>query len=125
MEELKDIKGIVEVPDYSLWILLSVIICVIFILILLIYFLKNRRKKRKKLTLKQIAMNNLKGIDFKDTKNAVYTFSENFQYFINEKNKDSFENLQKELEVFKYKKEVEELPEELKNRIKSMIKEIK
>ena len=58
MEELKDIKGIVEVPDYSLWILLSVIICVIFILILLIYFLKNRRKKRKKLTLKQIAMNN-------------------------------------------------------------------
>lgn len=125
MEELKDIKGIIEVPDYSLWILLSIITCVILCLILAIYFLKNRRKKRKKLTSKQIAMRNLKEIDFDDTKGAVYSFCENFQYFIDEKNKESFEELQKELEIFKYKKEIEKLSDEQKNTIKRMIKEIK
>ena len=125
MEELKDIKGIIDVPDYSLWILLSIIVCVIFSLVLAIYFFKNRRKKRKKPTLKQIAMKNLKEINFDDTKCAVYTFCENFQYFIDEKNKESFEQLQKELEIYKYKKEVEKLSEELINKIKSMIKEIK
>ena len=125
MEELKDIKGIIEVPDYSLWILLSIIVCVIFSLVLAIYFFKNRRKKRKKPTLKQIAMKNLKEINFDDTKGAVYSFCENFQYFIDEKNKESFEQLQKELEIYKYKKEVEKLSEEQINKIKSMIKEIK
>ena len=125
MEELKDIKGIIDVPDYSLWILLSIIVCVIFSLVLAIYFFKNRRKKRKKPTLKQIAMKNLKEINFDDTKCAVYTFCENFQYFIDEKNKESFEQLQKELEIYKYKKKVEKLSEEQINKIKSMIKEIK
>jgi len=125
VEELKDIKGIIDVPDYSLWILLSMIVCVIFSLVLAIYFFKNRRKKRKKPTLKQIAMKNLKEINFDDTKCAVYTFCENFQYFIDEKNKESFEQLQKELEIYKYKKEVEKLSEEQINKIKSMIKEIK
>ena len=125
MEELKDIKGIIEVPDYSLWILLSIIACVVFCLIILIYFFKNKRKKRKKPTLKQIAMKNLKEINFDDTKGAVYSFCENFQYFIDEKNKESFEQLQKELEIYKYKKEIEKLSDEQKNRIKNMIKEIK
>ena len=125
MEELKDIKGIIEVPDYSLWILLSIIAFVVFCLIILIYFFKNRRKKRKKTSLKQIAMKNLKEIDFDDTKSAVYTFCENFQYFIYEKNKEAFENLQKELEIFKYKKEIEKLSDEQKTKIKNMIKEIK
>ena len=125
MEELKDIKGIIDVPDYSLWILLSMIVCVIFSLVLAIYFFKNRRKKRKKPTLKQIAMKNLKEINFDDTKCAVYTFCENFQYFIDEKNKESFEQLQKELEIYKYKKEIEKLSDKEKNRIKNMIKEIK
>lgn len=125
MEELKDIKGIIEVPDYSLWILLSMIVGLLLCLIFVIYYFKNRRKKRKKLTSKQIAMKNLKEIDFDDTKGAVYSFCENFQYFINEKNKESFEELQKELEIFKYKKEIEKLSNEQKNKIKSMIKEIK
>ncbi|MDD4330694.1 MAG: hypothetical protein PHD79_12175 [Aliarcobacter sp.] len=125
MEELKDIKGIIEVPDYSLWILLSIIACVVFCLIILVYFFKNRRKKRKKPSLKQIAMKNLKEIDFDNTKSTVYSFCENFQYFINEKNKESFEQLQKELEIYKYKKEIEKLSDEQKNRIKNMIKEIK
>ena len=125
MEELKDIKGIIEVPDYSLWILLSMIVGLLLCLIFAIYYFKNRRKKRKKPTLKQIAMKNLKEIDFDNTKGTVYTFCENFQYFTNEKNKESFEKLQKELEIFKYKKEIEKLSEEQINKIKSMIKEIK
>jgi hypothetical protein len=70
-------------------------------------------------------MKNLKEIDFEDTKDTVYAFCENFQYFIDEKNKESFEELQKELEMYKYKKEIEKISKELEDRIKSMIKEIK
>ena len=44
---------------------------------------------------------------------------------IYEKNKEAFENLQKELEIFKYKKEIEKLSDEEKNRMRNMIKEIK
>ena len=62
MEELKDIKGIIDVPDYSLWILLSMIVGLLLCLILAIYYFKNRRKKRKRLTLKQIAMKNLSSV---------------------------------------------------------------
>jgi uncharacterized membrane protein YgaE (UPF0421/DUF939 family) len=125
VEELKDIKGIIEVPDYSLWILLSIIIGVIFSLVLIIYFFRKRKRRRKKLTLKQTAMENLKEINFENTKNAVYTFSEDFQYFINDKNKESFENLQKELEIYKYKKQIDQLSEELKTSMKTLIREIK
>jgi uncharacterized membrane protein YgaE (UPF0421/DUF939 family) len=125
VEELKDIKGIIEVPDYSLWILLSIIIGVIFSLVLIIYFFRKRKRRRKKLTLKQTAMKNLKEINFENTKNAVYTFSEDFQYFINDKNKESFENLQKELEIYKYKKQIDQLSEELKTSMKTLIREIK
>ena len=42
-----------------------------------------------------------------------------------EKNEESFEKLQKELEIFKYKKDIEKLSDGQKNIIKSMIKEIK
>ena len=125
MEELKDIKGIIEVPDYSLWILLRMIVGLLLCLIFAIYYFKNRKKKRKRLTSKQIAMKNLKEINFDDTKGAVYSFCENFQYFIDKKNKESFEQLQKELEIYKYKKEIEKLSEEQINKIKNMIKEIK
>lgn len=126
MQGLKDIKGLVEVPDYSLWILLSIVIFVIFLIILIIYLYKNKRRRRKKkLTFEQIARKNLKEINFSNTKNAVYTFSENFQYFINEENKEAFKKLQKELEAYKYKKDIDELPSKLEENIKELIKEIK
>lgn len=125
MQGLKDIKGLVEVPDYSLWILLSIVIFVIFFIILIIYLYKNKRRRKKKLTFEQIARKNLKEIDFSNTKNTVYTFSENFQYFINEENKEAFKKLQKELEAYKYKKDIDELPSKLEENIKELIKEIK
>lgn len=125
MEGLKDIKGLVEVPDYSLWILLSIVIFVIFFIILIIYLYKNKRRRKKKPTFEQIARKNLKEIDFSNTKNTVYTFSENFQYFINEENKEAFKKLQKELEAYKYKKDIDELPSKLEENIKELIKEIK
>lgn len=125
MQGLKDIKGLVEVPDYSLWILLSIVIFVIFFIILIIYLYKNKRRRKKKLTFEQIARKNLKEIDFSNTKNTVYTFSENFQYFINEENKEVFKKLQKELEAYKYKKDIDELPSKLEENIKELIKEIK
>ena len=125
MQGLKDIKGLVEVPDYSLWILLSIVIFVIFFIILIIYLYKNKRKRKKKPTFEQIARKNLKEIDFSNTKNTVYTFSENFQYFVNEENKEAFKKLQKELAAYKYKKDINELPNKLEENIKKLIKEIK
>lgn len=124
MEKLKDIKDIVEVQDYSLYLFISLILVVFILIFLFLYFLK-KRKKRKKPTQKQIALKKLKELNYNHTKNTVYTFCENFIFFVDEKNKIAFENLEKSLEKYKYKKDVDNLSQELKDEIKNMIKVIK
>lgn len=125
MEKLRDIKDIVEVPDNSLWLLLCIIVASLVIVAVLIYLYKNRRIRRKKPSKKQIARENLLSIDYSDTKNIAYTFSENFILFLDENNKKEFETLEQKLQEYKYKKEVQDLPQELKDKIKEMIKATK
>ena len=123
MEKLKDIKDIVEVSDYSLYILISIILASILIIFIIIYFFKNQ-KKSKKLTPKEIALNELQNINFSDTKRASYSFSENGYLFVNEANREAFEEIEEELLKHKYKKEVLEIDEELKIKMQEFIKEI-
>lgn len=125
MDKLRDIKDIVEVEEYSLLLLITLILLAIFLIVFAIYLYKNRRIKTKRLSKKQIAKEKLKNIDFNDTKNIAYTFSEYFVYFVNDKNKDEFENIEKQLENYKYKKEVESLPQDIKHKIQGLIRGVK
>ncbi len=125
MEGLRDIKGIVTVHEYSFETLIAIIISTIVVLSILFYLYKNRRKRRKKLNKYQLALKNLKNIDFNDIKNTVYTFSVDGFLHTNENNIDEFKKIEDELLKYKYQKEVPSIDESLKNRIENFIKDLK
>ncbi len=125
MEQLRDIKDIVEVPEYSFEILLAIIILTLTILILAIYFYKNRRKRRKKLSKREIALNSINSIDYKNPKDVAYKFTLDGAVLIDEEHRNGFDNLVEELERYKYRKDVPPLDKNLEYRVKEFIKELR
>ena len=125
MEELKDIKDIVEVDEYSFFILMGLTVFVVILLFLAVYFFKNRRRRGKKITVKELALEKLKNIDFHDRKSVVYTFEDQSRLFLNEKNQEKFDSIINELTIYKYKKDIPELDSSVEKRIKKFIGELK
>ncbi len=124
MEKLKDIKDIVDVVDYSLYYLIGSLLFFLICLVLLWYYFK-KPKRRKKPTLREIALKNLKSIDYEDEKSMAYIFTLNIDEFINENNKEKIDNALKILEEYKYRKNISKASSDLKQNIKEIIKEIK
>ena len=125
MEELRDIKGFVEVPDESFFYLILSGFAVGLLLALLVWlvlWLRKPKRKSKRLSPKELAKLELQKIEFSDTKEAVYSFSENAQV-ISPKHPALLDLLPK-LEGYKFKKEVPELTSEDIENMKSIIKEL-
>jgi flagellar biosynthesis/type III secretory pathway M-ring protein FliF/YscJ len=127
MEQLRDIKGIVEVHDTSLWQLLVLVLLLLAIAVFLAFYLKRkmRKKRRFRKTEAQIAKERIDAIDYNDPKNTAYTFIEDVAHFVDEENKTAYDAIVKELEPYKYKREVPPLDASLKARIEAFIKGIK
>ena len=123
MEKLKDIKGIVEVPDFSLYYFIAIDFAIIAFIVFLVFLFKT--KKKPKPTKKEMALKILKNMDFLDTKKSVYDFCEHGALFVNENNQNSFQTIEKELQKYKYKKDVPNLDEESIKKMKDFIKGIK
>ena len=124
MDKLKDIKGIVEVVDYSMYYLLGIIFAVLLMMIGIIYLYK-KPKRRKKPTSRVVALGNLKNINYANAKDTAYSFTLNTPFFINEKNRDQYESILQKLEIYKYAKEVPQINEDLKNEIQKYIGRLK
>ena len=125
MEGLKDIKGFVEVPDQSfLYFMLTLFGGLVLLLALIALFVWYRKPKRrrKRLSAKEQAILNLKAMDFNDTKEAVYTFSENAQIIKEED--EGLKVLLEKLEMYKFQKEVPSLRNEDKEVMQKLIKEL-
>lgn len=127
LKELKDIKGISEIDLSFLypWIFLILILILIAIFCLFKIIFMPRYKKIRKISKKELAFNELKSIDFKNEKESIYQFSQNFPYFLDENNKDKFNEINKKLEIYKYKKDTPTLDKILKNEILNLIKSLK
>ena len=125
MEELRDIKGFVEVPDESFF---YSVLMMFFLGILLAFFAwlysrwREPKRRKRRLSAKELAKLRLSEIDFIDTKEAVYTFSEAGQVLSPEH--PALLSLLSQLEQYKFKKEVPELSEEDKREMKRIIKEL-
>jgi hypothetical protein len=117
MIPIKDIKPNVEIIDFSFYLFILGIIIAILLAAVILFFIF-RKKENKNLLI-------LKNIDFKNPKKTAYTFSKYAPYFVNEKNKELFEEINKELIHYKYKPSVPQMDEELKQKIKMFIKGIK
>ena len=123
MEELRDIKGLVEVTDYSLYYLLGIVGAAVIVLIVLGVILYKYLTKKEPLTQKKVAMELLERFEFGDAKESVYAFSHLAQYAVSEHQRSELEQLLAELEPYKFKKEVPELDDELKAKMQHFIKE--
>ena len=126
LDKLKDIKP--TLPTNFLADNLSAILITLVVLIALVvaaFFLFKRKKRRKK-SKAELAKEALLNIDFNNTKESVYSFSENGYILLKDKPEllEKFENILSSLEKYKYKKEVPPLSKEDRAKIKEFIKEI-
>ncbi len=125
MDKLRDIKGLVEIQDYSLYYLLVLVVLGLLIVSFVIYQLFFKRKRRKKPTKKEIALRELKNIDYSNPKDVAYKFTIFAESLLEESDKREYEMLVKELDSYKYKKEIPDMDEDLKKRVKNFIKGLK
>jgi hypothetical protein len=116
MNEIKihDIKGLVEIPDISLylymalWILGIALIFVIIFFIFRYFYNKNRNERKNYYKI-------LKDLDLNNTKQSAYTISKYSRLLVtNPKEEKLCEELIDVLKNYKYKKEVEPLNDEVK-----------
>ena len=129
MEELKglkDIKDIVEVNTFNpLWLLLALVILVA--VITLIFYIKRKKRKKRafKLSPKELALKKINSINWDNPKDIAYTFSQEVAMFVPKDKEATYKEILKELEVYKYKKDVPKMDSNLKKRIQKFIKGIK
>ena len=116
MENIKihDIKSLVEIPDFSIYIyilLISVAVFLVLLLLFLIYkIIKNRKKDFRKEYYKI-----LEEVDFQDSKQCAYTITKYTRLLaVSQREKKLAEELIDELEQYKYKKDVKEIDEDIK-----------
>ncbi|OQX59899.1 MAG: hypothetical protein B5M52_01930 [Helicobacteraceae bacterium 4484_230] len=124
MEGLRDIKGIVEVTDYSFYYLLMTIGIVVVILALSAIWAYRRKSVYKKPQKCKEALRQLKKIDFRDTKQSVYDFTRLAHYAAPERLKAQLDAILKDLEQYKFKKEVSRIDKAVQKRIKTFIREV-
>ena len=123
MEKLRDIKGIVEVPDHSFYLLLLAIGIVVAVVVLLGIWVYRRNGRYKMPIKRKVALQQLKALDFSDTKRCVYDFTRLAHYAAPKRLKAQLDTVLKELEQYKFKKEVLQLDRSAVKRMKAFIRE--
>lgn len=110
---LNDIAPLVEIPDYSLYYFIAVVlIAVALSLALILALLKQIRKRR--VNVRKERFSALSSVDFSDPKRAAYTISELGRVFAhdNERTEKAYHNLFERLAPYKYAPKVEMIDEE-------------
>ena len=114
MDKLRDIKGLIAIDDYSLYIFIATVIC---LFLFFYWFLKFLWKFLKRDTSIKIAKRELKALDLGDSKKSAYTITKYAPYL---KKEEDFSYLQK----YKYKKESLEFSKEDRERVERFLKDV-
>lgn len=112
---INDIKTIVEIPDYSIYIYYGFIILGLALFLAFVYFIYNYFKAKKN-SLEKEYFSVLKNINLEDQKRSAYTISKYGPLLVKEERQQRlFEELNYNLEEFKYKKIIEKkIPNSIK-----------
>ena len=124
MEQLRDIKGLVEVTDYSLYYLLGLIGLAVVLLGVLGFFLYKFLTKKEKMTQQKLAIEKLKALRIDGSKESLYSFSHLAQYAVSDQQREVLDKILSALESYKYKKEMPVLDNVLKAKMEQFIKEV-
>ncbi|APW64958.1 MULTISPECIES: hypothetical protein [Arcobacteraceae] len=119
--KIHDIKDIVEIPDNSIFIyygliFLGFLLSLIIVLAIIKYF------KNKKVNQRKIYFDILQNIEFKNSKEDAYTITKYLRLLIkNDREKILANELINELEEYKYKKEVPQISNSIKNKLNTIL----
>ncbi len=109
MPDIKDIKTIVDIPDYSVYILLFFFFLAALALLIFVYNMVRGILRDKKRRIRKAVLKRLKEVDFDDPKKAAYEITKYGRYLVHDdKSRKIFEELNLMLEKYKYKKSVDE-----------------
>ena len=110
---LNDIAPLVEIPDYSLYYFIAVVVITVAVSLALVLALLKQMRKRK-INVRREWFKALSTIDFSDPKRAAYSISERGRVFAsdNERTLKAYHNLFERLAPYKYAPRVEMIDEE-------------
>jgi hypothetical protein len=116
-EQLRDIKPLLEIPDSSYYIYWGLIGFAIFLGVAILFFIAKKLWDNRKINLAKGYLESIKKIDWKDTKKSAYEATHYARLLAtDERRKELFSQLEPMLEQYKYKKEVEEVDQDTKNK---------
>ena len=115
--QLRDIKPLLEIPDSSYYIYWGLIIFVSLLVVSTLFFVGKKLWDNRKINLEKGYLEAIKKIDWHDTKKSAYEATYYARLLAtDERRKKLFSQLEPMLEKYKYKKEVDEIDTETRNR---------
>jgi hypothetical protein len=116
-EELRDIKPLLEIPDSSFYIYWGLIGFGVLLLLGILFFAGKKLWENRKINMAKGYLERLKAIDWKDAKHSAYEATHYARLLAtDDRKKELFSQLEPMLEKYKYKKEVDEVDVETKNK---------
>jgi len=116
-EQLRDIKPLLEIPDSSYYIYWGLIGFAIFLAVATVFFVAKKLWDNRKINLAKGYLEAIKKIDWNDTKKSAYEATHYARLLAtDERRQELFSQLEPMLEQYKYKKEVEVVDQDTKNK---------
>ena len=116
-EQLRDIKPLLEIPDSSFYIYWGLISFAILLGLGILFFVIKKLWENRKVNLAKGYLEALKRIDWKDTKKSAYEATHYARLLAtDERRKELFSQLEPMLEKYKYKKVVEAIDQDTRNK---------
>ncbi len=115
--QLRDIKPLLEIPDSSYYIYWGLITFAILLVVGILFFVLKKLWDNRKINLAKGYLEAMKKIDWVDTKKSAYEATHYARLLAtDERRKELFSQLEPMLEKYKYKKEVNEVDKDTRNK---------
>lgn len=115
--QLRDIKPLLEIPDSSYYIYWGLISFVALLLLGVLFFVLKKLWDNRKINLAKGYLEAIKKIDWVDTKKSAYEATHYARLLAtDERRKELFSQLEPMLEQYKYKKEVNDIDTDTRNK---------
>ncbi len=115
--QLRDIKPLLEIPDSSYYIYWGLITFAILLVVGILFFVLKKLWDNRKINLAKEYLEAMKKIDWVDTKKSAYEATHYARLLAtDERRKELFSQLEPMLEKYKYKKEVNEVDKDTRNK---------
>jgi|GEM_PF-164165 hypothetical protein len=114
--QLRDIKPLLEIPDYSFYLYWGLIGFFALLGFGILFFVAKKFWENRKVNLAKMYLERLKQIDWEDSKHAAYEATKYARLLTtDERRKELFSQLEPMLEQYKYKKVVNEVDQQTLN----------